>query len=762
MKVNSIPLKTATGVMLGGVLLVCLFCCLIVDNRSNLLFRSAFAAEAGDDGHAQVHKHGAASRGAGFVISDHDGQIACREATPEEAQAIRRRDPDQKLRVITPASNELQQQQTGLKIILRGTPQLDGFPAAKDAFVKAAAKWEAIIQTPITIIIDVDYGPTRFGDPFGSNTIGSTDPQGLSGDMIYPTLRSRLIARASGAQETALYNALPTATVPTDIGSTAAIAAPSALFRALGFLNPTADPSSEPQFGDPPTIGFNSAFSFDFDPSDGVGSNQIDFDSTVVHEIGHALGFISSVGVKELDPDEAVSATVWDLFRFRPGVNLSNFATSQRILSSGGDHTYFDSGADLALSTGRINGQGGDGRQASHWKADEFTGTYIGIMDPSTSRGRRDLLTENDLRVIDTVGYQLRTIASQPGSAPVINAPATLDFGVVPANTRVDRPLTVRNTGTAVLNITGVTSLTSNFGVVAITNSFAVAPGGQETIIARFNPTASGNPTGSISITSNDPARSTLMVQVKATVGGATLPVSTVSAASFSGAALASEAIVAAFGQNLATRQEPATTQPLPFSLAGTTVRVRDSAGMQRDAPLFSVSPNQVNYQIPPGTENGPGTVTIISGAGSVSSGAVNIASVSPGLFTASSNGQGVAAAVALRVRANNSQVFEPVVRFDAGQNRFVSVPIDVAPAGEQVILLLFGTGVRFRSNLSAVLVSIGGSPSEVIFAGSQGGFAGLDQINVRLSPNLAGRGEVDLVLTVNGNTANTVKVNIR
>jgi len=758
MKVNSILLKT--GIMLGGVLFVCLFCCLIADNPSNLLFRSASAAKTGGADHEQIHKPG--SRGAGFVISDQQGQIACREATSEEARAIRRRNPDQKLQVITPALNELQLQQTGLKIILRGTAQLDGFPTAKDAFIKAAAVWEAIIQTPITIIIDVDYGPTRFGEPFGSNTIGSTDPQGLSGDTIYPALRSRLVSRASGSQETTLYNALPNDTAPTDLGSTTAIAAPSALFRALGFLNPTANPGAEPQFGDPPTIGFNSAFNFDFDPSDGIGSTQIDFDSTVVHEIGHALGFISNVGFKELDPDEAISATVWDLFRFRPGVNLSGFATAQRILSSGGDQIYFDSGADLGLSTGRVNGQGGDGRQASHWKADEFTGTYIGIMDPSTSRGRRDLLTENDLRVIDVVGYQLRTIASQPGSAPVISAPATLDFGVVPVNTRVDRPLTVRNTGTAILNITNINNLAPNFSVVAITNSFAVAPGGQETITVRLNPTASGNQTGSIIIASNDPARVTIPVQVKATVGGAALPVSTVSAASFSGAAQASEAIVAAFGQNLATRQEPATTRPLPVSLAGTTVRVRDAAGMQRDAPLFSVSPNQVNYQIPPGTENGPGTVTIISGSGSVSSGALNIVSVSPGLFTASANGQGVAAAVALRVRANGSQVFEPVARFDAGQNRFVSVPIDVAPAGEQVFLVLFGTGLRFRANLSAVSVSLGGVASEVIFAGPQGGFAGLDQINARISPSLIGRGEIDLVLMADGRTANTVRVNIK
>jgi len=757
MKATSIFLKSATGIIPGVVLSVCLF----AEKPSSLLFHSASAAKKGaaktgaDGGQLSV-----ASHGEGFVISDEQGRIACREATPEEAQAMTRRESDQQLQAITPGADNLLQQQTGLKIILRGTAQLEGFPAAKNAFIKAAAKWEAIIQNPITVVIDVDFGPMRFGEPFESNTIGSTAGQTLASNTGYPALRSTLIARASGAPEASLYNSLPNATIPTDLGSTAGISAPSALFRALGAIPATANPEAE-QFGPPPSIGFNSAFSFDFDPSDGIGLTQIDFDGTAVHEIGHLLGFTSNVGLRELDSNAPIRPTLWDLYRFRPGVNSSTFATAQRILSSGADQVFFDGGAELALSTGRPDGAGGDGRQASHWKADELTGAYIGIMDPSISRGKRDLLTGNDLRVIDVIGYQLRTSASQPGSAPVISAPAALDFGVVASNTRVDRLLTVRNTGTAVLNITNANSLASNFSVVAVTNSFAVAPGGQETIIVRLNP-AAGNQTGTISIASNDPARATISVQVRATVAAASLSHSTVSAASFSGAALASEAIVAAFGQSLATRQEPATTVPLPVSLAGTTVRVRDSAGTQRDAPLFFVSPGQVNYQIPAGTESGPGAVTIISGAGSISASAVNISPVAPGLFAADATGRGLAAAIVLRVRANGSQVFEPTVRFDAGQRRFVSVPIDLTPPGDQVFLILFGTGFRFRANLSQVSVKLGAVDSSVSFAGSQDGFAGLDQINALIPRSLIGRGEVDLALTVDGRPANTLRVNIK
>lgn len=753
MKANSILLKSAAGIVFGAVLLGSLF----ADATSSLLFRSASAAKTDDDDHGQTHKIGAASYDEGYVISQQQGQITCRNATPEEAMAMAQRDPDEQLQVITPVISDLEQQ-TGLKITLRGTAQLDGFPAAREAFIRAAARWEAMIQTPITIIVDVDYGPTRFGEPFGQNTIAATRGQILGSNTIYPAVRAALIARASNAQETSLYTALPDATVPTDIGSTAAMSAPSALLRALGFINAVADPQAEQQFGSPPSIGFNSVSGFDFDPSDGIGPNKIDFEATAIHEIGHLLGFTSNVGLKEIAPDEELRATVWDLFRFRPGVNLPAFSTAQRILSSGGNQIFFDGGGELLLSTGRPDGEGGDGNQAAHWKADELTGQYIGLMDPSIGPGDHDPLTEKDLRALDVMGYQLRSGAG----LPVIAVAPTVDFGVVPLNTTVNRLLAIRNIGPAILNITGVSNPGANFGVLATTRSFAVAPGGQETVVVRFNATTAGNQTGSLSITSNDPARATVPVQLRGTVGGATLALANASAASFSGTALSSEAIVAGFGGNLATQIEGASSLPLPFSLAGTTARIRDSAGFQRDAPLFYVSPGQVNYLIPAGTENGAASVTIISGNGAVSAGSVNIVSVAPGLFSANANGQGVPAAVAFRIRANGSQSFEPISRFDSAQNRFLPAPIDLGPDGEQIFLILFGTGLRFRSNLSAVSLKIGGANSEVSFAGPQGGFAGLDQINGRIPRSLIGHGEVDLVLMVDGRTANTVRVNIK
>lgn len=231
-----------------------------------------------------------------------------------------------------------------------------------------------------------------------------------------------------------------------------------------------------------------------------------------------------------------------------------------------------------------------------------------------------------------------------------------------------------------------------------------------------------------------------------------------VSAANFVAGQLAPESVVAAFGSNLAASTQVASGLPLPTELAGASIRVRDFAGVERAAPLFFVSPNQINYQIPAGTLTGTATVSVNSG----SVGGGEIVSVSPGLFTADASGAGLAAATVLRVKANGDQVYEPVVLFDSETRRFIAVPIDPGNPAEQVYLLAFGTGFRYRSDLANVSAKIGDSPAEVLFAGAQGDFVGLDQCNIRLLPNLAGRGEVAVVLTVDGKATNTVRIAIR
>lgn len=239
-------------------------------------------------------------------------------------------------------------------------------------------------------------------------------------------------------------------------------------------------------------------------------------------------------------------------------------------------------------------------------------------------------------------------------------------------------------------------------------------------------------------------------------------PVASVSAASFSGTVLASEAITAAFGTGLATATQAATALPLPTSLAGTSVTIKDSAGVERLAPLFFVAPGQINFQIPAGTATGATRVIVRSGDGALSSGAVQLGNVAPGLFSVNASGQGLAAALALRVKADGPLSYEPIARYDATQQRFVAVPVDLGPETEQVFLILYGTGLRFRSALAAVTCQTGGTDAPVLFAGAVDGLAGLDQINVRLARNLAGRGEVEIALTADGRAANAVRVNVK
>lgn len=255
----------------------------------------------------------------------------------------------------------------------------------------------------------------------------------------------------------------------------------------------------------------------------------------------------------------------------------------------------------------------------------------------------------------------------------------------------------------------------------------------------------------------NSGYQTVMLNECRASAGAAT-----VSAASYANPPLASEQIAALFGVNLAASTQVGSTVPLPTGLAGTTVRIRDSAGVDRLSPLFFVSAGQINYQIPPATALGPATITITNGAGGVSALAARIAPVAPGLFAANANGQGIAAAVALRVKANGAQSYESVATFDAAANRFVPLPIDLGPEGEQVYLLLYGTGIRGRQDLSTVTLRIGGAAIAPLFAGPQGDLVGLDQINLLLPRSLAGRGLVDLVLTADQMPANVVQIQVK
>ncbi len=232
-----------------------------------------------------------------------------------------------------------------------------------------------------------------------------------------------------------------------------------------------------------------------------------------------------------------------------------------------------------------------------------------------------------------------------------------------------------------------------------------------------------------------------------------------VSAANYVGEPLAAEQIATAFGVQMATARVTAQTLPLPTNLAGTIVRVRDSIGAERLAPLLFVSPEQINYVIPAGTANGAAMITIISGDGSQSLANVTIATAAAGIFTANASGSGYASANVLRVLADGTFTYFPIVSLDAATNTVMPIAIDLGSESDQSFLVLYGTGWR---NARQATATIGGVSVPVVYLGPQGSFAGLDQANLRIPRSLIGSGDVDVTLTVDGRLANTVRLRIK
>lgn len=199
-------------------------------------------------------------------------------------------------------------------------------------------------------------------------------------------------------------------------------------------------------------------------------------------------------------------------------------------------------------------------------------------------------------------------------------------------------------------------------------------------------------------------------------------------------AAAAPESILAAYqcsGEVFVRRADVVwgATPDLPTSLAGITIKVRDSAGVERLAPLYGVSSSQVNYVVPAATAKGLATVTAVADGREIAEADLEIETVAPDLFQA---------VQVVRVRNGVQTVEEGPV-------------IDMGPDTDQVYLVSYGSGIRYRSSLEQVTGSIGGISVPVLYAGPQGQEPGLDQVNVQLPRSLAGLGSARLDLVVEG-----------
>ena len=285
------------------------------------------------------------------------------------------------------------------------------------AFNRAAARWESFIADPITVTIDADLAS------LGANTLGQASSVTLETD--YSTVRNSVVADASdeltqtnGFDDT-IATFLPTAAnfsadIPSGTSLSGNLSGTKANLKALGFSGLDTTFGATDAF-----ITFNTAFSFDFDNRDGV--NGTDFETVALHEIGHALGFISVVDQVN-DGESLISPTILDLYRFTDDTaddpeSFAEFTTAPRQLTPGIEAIFDEIDNEVQFSTGVETGNfpNVDGQQGSHWK-DASPGTrnrspvLLGVLDPTLAPGQVFPITKADLRAFDLIGYEIAFI----------------------------------------------------------------------------------------------------------------------------------------------------------------------------------------------------------------------------------------------------------------------------------------------------------------------------------------------------------------
>ncbi len=265
--------------------------------------------------------------------------------------------------------------------------------AADGEFVEglelAASIWEAVLKDPITIVIAV-------GAVDGVNFIAATSTPNFS--YPYESVRLAMVADAEYA-ERPLVDALPFPSIvfntfngpvaSNDLDEFGGVVASPANAKALELPIPDGLQIDA-------SIVFNQDFVFDSDPRDGITPGSIDTVMVMIHEIGHMLGFVSTVD--GFFGDFRVLPSTLDLYRFHTGFQgtdpqtIDQFSQYAREIRMGFEATL-DTVRSIAgfpeaprFSTGTFIPPG-DGRQASHWKDDVILGnlTYIGVMDPTYS-----------------------------------------------------------------------------------------------------------------------------------------------------------------------------------------------------------------------------------------------------------------------------------------------------------------------------------------------------------------------------------------
>ncbi len=229
-------------------------------------------------------------------------------------------------------------------------------------------------------------------------------------------------------------------------------------------------------------------------------------------------------------------------------------------------------------------------------------------------------------------------------------------------------------------------------------------------------------------------------------------PSSVVNGASFRAAAdpngaVAPGAIVAIFGANLAGETQLAMSVPLSTRLPDTPegTRVTFTVGnTDFDAPLFFVSAGQMNAQVPFEVTAGAALVRVQRGSETSATQSVQVANVSPGIFTVNQQGTGAGAIL-------HADTFQAVSESDpARPGEFLLIfctglgPVDPSvPSGD-----LAPSTEPLARTVNVPMVNIGGMPAQVTFSGLAPGFVGLYQVNLQVPQGIpSGAQEIEIVI---------------
>jgi uncharacterized protein (TIGR03437 family) len=207
---------------------------------------------------------------------------------------------------------------------------------------------------------------------------------------------------------------------------------------------------------------------------------------------------------------------------------------------------------------------------------------------------------------------------------------------------------------------------------------------------------------------------------------------STFNAASFDGGIVARGSLAVAQGDKLANDTMEATGPNYPTELKGVKVTVAGVA-----AQIAYISPTQVNFLVPSTVQPAELVEVLINNNGTNIRGRVRVLDAAAGIFTSSSDGSGTARAQCGKVNAD-------------GSITFTNPPCAVGTEAAPNIVRIVGTGWRFAEK---VVLKIGDVELENVFVGGQpaGGGAlvpGVDIIDAKLKPELAGKADVDVVIT--------------